>query len=194
MKSTEEKPRNPWLILFSVALGLFMVVVDVTILNIALPTLADDMGASLAAVQWTLIGYSLVLAGLVPFFGRISDVIGRKRLFLTGLLVFGASSAAAAASPSVEWLIGARLAQAVGGAIISANTLAIITDTFPAGKRGIAMGVQSILISGGAAFGPVIGGVLVTNFTWRAVFLINVPIGLAAATLGALVLPSLKSH
>ncbi|MCH8820164.1 MAG: MFS transporter, partial [Acidobacteria bacterium] len=146
---SELEQRNPWLILFSVALGLFMVVVDVSILSIAMPTLSRIMNASLEEIEWALIAYSVALTGLVPFFGRISDVLGRKRLFLTGLLIFSVASLLAALSPSILWLIGARLLQAVGGALITSNALAIITDTFPAGRRGVAMGIQGIVISGG---------------------------------------------
>ena len=186
--------RNPWMILFSVALGLFMVVIDVSILSIAMPTLARTMNASLEEIEWALIAYSVALTGLVPFFGRISDVLGRKRLFLTGLLIFSVASLLAALSPSILWLIGARLLQAVGGALITSNTLAIITDTFPAGRRGVAMGIQGIIISGGAALGPTLGGFLVTQFGWHAVFLINVPIGMIGAVLAALVLPPLQSN
>jgi EmrB/QacA subfamily drug resistance transporter len=187
------KEYSPWLILLSVALGLFMVVVDISILNIALPTIAGEMNASLSEVEWTLIIYTLALTGLVPFFGRISDVIGRKRLFIIGVTLFSASSLLAAFSQSILWLIGARLFQAFGGALITSNVLAIITDIFPAGKRGAAMGVQAILISGGASIGPILGGFLVTHFGWQSVFLVNVPIGLVAAAFAAFILPPLKS-
>jgi len=185
--------RNPWLILLSVALGLFMVVLDISILNIALPTISTSLHATLSSVEWTLIIYTLALTALVPFFGRISDVMGRRRLFITGLGVFAAASLLAAFSQSILWLIGARLLQAFGGALITANVLAIITDVFPAGKRGTAMGVQAILISGGASLGPIIGGVLVTRFGWQSVFLVNVPIGIVAAAMAFFILPSLKS-
>ncbi len=185
--------RNPWLILLSVALGLFMVVLDISILNIALPTISSSLHATLSAVEWTLIVYTLALTALVPFFGRISDVMGRRRLFITGLIIFSGASLLAAFSQSILWLIGARLIQAFGGALITANVLAIITDVFPAGKRGTAMGVQAILISGGASLGPIVGGFLVTRFGWQSVFLINVPIGIVAAFMGFFILPALKS-
>ena len=121
---------NQWMILFSVGLGLFMVVIDITILNIAMPTLAGSMNASLEEIEWALIAYTVVLTGLVPFFGRVSDLVGRKRLFLSGLLIFALASLLAALSPSILWLIAARLLQAVGGAQITSNILAIITDIF----------------------------------------------------------------
>jgi MFS family permease len=161
-----EVSDHPWLVLLSVGLGLFTVVIDTSILNIALPTIAGDFRASLAEVEWTLITYTLALTALVPVFGRISDVLGRKRLFILGIMTFAGSSLLAAFSQSIAWLLAARTCQAAGGALITANTLAIITDTFPAGKRGTAMGVQAILISGGASIGPTLGGVLVTHFGW----------------------------
>ncbi len=186
--------RNPWLILLSVALGLFMVVLDISILNIALPAISSGLHATLAAVEWTLIIYTLALTALVPFFGRISDVMGRRRLFIIGMMIFSGASLLAAFSQSIMWLIGARLIQAFGGALITANVLAIITDVFPAGKRGTAMGVQAILISGGASMGPIIGGFLVTHFGWQSVFLVNVPIGIVASIMGFFILPQLKSN
>jgi len=182
------------MILFSVGLGLFMVVIDISILNIAMPTLAGSMNASLEEIEWALLAYTVALTGLVPFFGRISDLVGRKQLFLAGLLIFALASLLAALSPSILWLIAARLLQAVGGAQITSNTLAIITDIFPAGRRGVAMGIQSIIISGGAAIGPTLGGFLVTHFGWQAVFYVNVPIGIVGALIAAVVLPPLQSH
>ncbi len=189
-----ETTKNPWLILLSVALGLFMVVLDISILNIALPTISSNLNASLSSVEWTLIIYTLALTALVPFFGRISDVMGRRRLFIMGLVIFAGASLLAAFSQSILWLIGARLIQAFGGALITANVLAIITDVFPVGKRGTAMGVQAILISGGASLGPIIGGFLVTRFGWQSVFFVNVPIGIIAATMGFFILPTLKTN
>jgi len=186
--------RNPWLVLLSVALGLFMVVVDMSILNIALPQIAGSLNASMGSIQWTLIAYTLLMSALVPLFGRISDVIGRKRLFILGMAIFTVGSLFAGLATSILWLIGARLVQAVGGALITTNTLAIITDTFPEGKRGVAMGAQAILISGGAAIGPTLGGFLVTNFGWEWVFFVNLPVGLVAVTMAWHILPPLKSN
>lgn len=194
MPLPDSKERNPWLVLLSVSLGLFMVVIDVTILSIALPTIASQMNATLLEVEWTLIVYALALTLLVPFFGRVSDVLGRKRLFILGIIVFDVASLLAAMSPFITWLIAARLLQAVGGALITSNVLAIITDVFPAGKRGAAMGVQAILMSGGASVGPVLGGFLVGHFGWQAIFLINVPIGIASAVFAGIILPAMKSH
>lgn len=188
------RTHRPWLVLVAVALGQVMVVLDVTILNIALPALSRALGASLAGIEWAIIAYALAMTGLVPTFGRISDVLGRKRLYVLGLALFGGASALAAASFSIAWLIGARVLQAVGGALITSNALAILTDVFPVGRRGIAMGVQSILISGGAAVGPTLGGVLVTHFGWQWVFLVNVPIAIAASALSIAVLPAMRTE
>ncbi|MHB8869694.1 MAG: DHA2 family efflux MFS transporter permease subunit, partial [Thermoleophilia bacterium] len=185
---------NPWLVLLSVGLGLFMVVVDMSILNIALPQIAGSLHAGMGSIQWTLIAYTLLMTTLVPLFGRVSDVLGRKRLFILGMAIFTLGSLFAALSPSIHWLIAARLVQAAGGALISTNVLAIIADTFPEGKRGVAMGVQAILVSGGAAIGPTLGGFLVTRFGWEAVFYVNLPVGLIATVLAIKILPPLRSH
>lgn len=188
------KGNNPWLVLIAVSLGMLMAVFGIAIVNIVLPTIAQVMDASLADIQWVLIAYLLAMTGLVPIFGRVSDVIGRKRLFVAGILIVAVASVLAALSPSVLWLIGARVIQGVGGGLITSNALAIITDTFPSGKRGTAMGVQAVMISGGAAIAPTVGGVLATNVGWQAVFLFNVPMALVAAVVAMLILPPLKSN
>ncbi len=188
---TSGDSRSPWWSLLAVAIGQFMVVVDVTIVNIALPTMAVDLHATVPDLEWTVIAYSLTMIGLVPTLGRLSDVFGRKRLYIVGLGAFGSASLLAAASGSIPMLIGARVAQAVGGALITSNTLAILSDVFPAGKRGVAMGVQSILISGGAAIGPVLGGFLVTRLSWHAIFWVNVPVAIVGSLLAWRVLPAL---
>ena len=187
------RPHNPWVVLLSVALGQFMVVVDVTILNIALPTIAQELDATMAGIQWAIIAYALTMVGLVPVFGRISDVLGRRRLYVLGLVLFAGGSALAATSTFMEFLVGARVVQAVGGALITSNTFAILTDTFEEGRRGVAMGIQSILISGGAAIGPTLGGFLVTTLGWEWVFLVNLPVGAVAAAIALGVLPPLKA-
>ncbi len=186
--------RNPWVILATVAMGFLMVVIDVTILNVALPSMSQGLDASMAEIEWVLIGYTLGMTALVPVFGRVSDVFGRKRLFIWGLLFFTLGSFLITQAPTVWWVVAARVVQAVGGALITANTLAIISDTFPPGKRGLAMGIQSILVSGGGALGPTLGGFLVTHFGWESVFYVNLPIGLAGALLAARILPPLQSH
>jgi EmrB/QacA subfamily drug resistance transporter len=170
-----------------------MVVVDVTILNIALPTIGRELDASLPTLEWAVISYTITMIALVPTLGRLSDVFGRKRLYILGLAVFGGASALAGFSDTILTLIGARVLQAVGGALITSNTLAILTDVFPPGKRGVAMGIQAILISGGAAAGPVLGGFLVTSFGWEAVFFVNVPISIAASLVSWRVLPTLPA-
>lgn len=185
---------NPWLVLVTVASGLFLVIIDQTILNLALPNLAQSLDASLSELEWTIIAYTITLTVLVPVFGRISDVLGRKRLFIAGVILFTAASLAAGLSPTILWLIIFRIVQGCGGALITANVLAIITDVFPPGKRGAAMGIQAIIISAGGAFGPTVGGILITHLSWRAVFFVNVPIGILSAVVAVRVLPSLKSQ
>ncbi len=184
--------RNPWVILGSVVIGQLLVVVDVTILNVGLPVIAKSLQASMVGLEWALAVYSLVMIGLVPTFGRLSDVLGRKRLYLAGLVFFAAGSALAAAASHIDRLIAARVVQAVGGALITANTLAVVTDVFPPGRRGRAMAVQTALISAGAAIGPTIGGFLVTRYGWQWCFLVNLPIAAVGVVYAGLALPPMK--
>ena len=191
---TPDNEVNPWVVLGVVSTGFFMVVLDVTILHVAMPTLATEFGARMAEVEWALIAYTLVMTGTVPIFGRISDVLGRKRLFIGGVALFTVGSAFAAMSTSIAWLVVARIGQGAGAALVASNTLAIVTDAFPAGERGTALGFQTIVNAGGAALGPTVGGVIVTHYGWEGVFLINVPIGIVVIAGAAWILPPLESH
>lgn len=186
------RPDSRWWGLGAVSLGQFMVVMDITVLDIALPAMTRALHASMASLEWAQLGYQVTLIGLVPVFGRLSDMFGRRRLYVAGLLLFASASGAAAACSTVPTLVSARVVQGAGGALVTSNTLAILSDLFPSDKRGLAMGLQSIMVSGGAAVGPVLGGWLVTAFGWPAVFLLNVPLGLATVVYSWFVLPELR--
>jgi len=168
---------NRWLVLAIVSVAVFLIVVDLTVLYTALPRLTHDLAASASEKLWILNAYPLVVAGLLPGAGTLGDRLGARRLFVWGLCVFGAASLAAAFSPNPAILIVMRGLLAVGAAMMMPATLAIIRQTFAdAHEREVAIGVWAAIASGGAAIGPVVGGLLLEYFWWGSVFLINVPV------------------
>jgi len=181
-----------WLAFLPVALGLFMVLLDVSVLNVALPRIAEDFHAKMSDLQWILNAYTLTMVTLLVLAGRIGDMVRRDRYFIFGMCLFVLGSFLCAQSWSIGVLIAFRIFQAIGGAILSANTLAIATELFPPGQRGTAMGLNAILVASSFTLGPIIGGWLTTHLSWHWVFYINVPIGMASITLGFMLLPPLK--
>jgi MFS family permease len=172
--------RNSNALLLVVCLGQFMVILDVSIVNVALPSIQDSLGFSSNGLQWVLNAYTLTFAGFLLLGGRASDLFGRRRMFFTGTLLFSGASLLCAVAQSSEMLLGARALQGIGGAIISPATLAIIATSFEEGApRNRALGVWGAVGAIGATSGVLLGGVLTQAFSWPAIFLINVPIGLA---------------
>jgi len=185
--TVSEKRR--WLILLVVSSALFLIVIDMTVLYTALPSLARDLGTSASEKLWIINAYALAVAGL-PGLGTLGDRLGHKRMFVSGLIVFGIASLIAAYSPSPATLIGARALLAVGAAMMMPATLSIIRLTFSdEQERGLAIGIWGAVASGGAAVGPLIGGVLLQHFWWGSVFLINVPVVVAALVAAAVFIP-----
>lgn len=186
---------NRWMILAIASSALLLVVIDMTVLYTALPTLTHDLNATASQKLWILNTYALVVAGLLPTAGALSDRYGHKPMLLTGLGIFGVASTFAAFAPNAACLIAARATLAVGAALMMPTTLSIIRVTFTDEReRALAIGIWAAIASGGAALGPVVGGVLLTWFWWGAVFLINVPIVIVALALGAkLIAPSLPN-
>ncbi|MCD0502076.1 MFS transporter [Bordetella petrii] len=184
-----------WLVLAIVSIDLFLIVIDMSVLYTALPHLTQAMGASAAEKLWIVNAYPLAVAGLLPGMGTLSDRYGPKRLFTSGLAVFGAASLAAAYAASPSWLIAARVLLAVGAAMMMPATLAIIRHTFTdTRERTLAIGIWAAVASGGAAFGPVVGGALLEHFWWGSVFLINVPIVLVVLPLGLWAVHDFPGH
>lgn len=183
------RPGYPWLVVATVCIGAFMGQVDASIAQLVLPHLEQDFGARLSLVSWVAVGYLVAQAALLPVFGRLADIRGRKLLYCGGFVVFILGSAACALAPGIGWLIGFRLVQAVGAAMLSANSVAIIVATVPPEGRGRALGLQATAQALGLALGPVIGGALLQAFDWRWVFWINVPVGLFGTAAAWLVLP-----
>lgn len=182
--------RNRWLVLAIVSSALLLIVVDMTVLYTALPRLTHELEVGASAKLWIVNIYGLVVAGLLPGMGTLGDRLGHKRMFMAGLAVFGLASLAAAYSPGAAWLIAARVLLAVGAAMMMPATLSIIRLTFAdARERAMAIGVWASVASGGAAIGPVIGGVLLEHFWWGSVFLVNVPIVLVALPMAWRLIP-----
>jgi DHA2 family multidrug resistance protein-like MFS transporter len=186
----EQKYRRRWLTLGVLALSLVIIGLDNTILNVALPTLQRDLGASASELQWMVDGYVLVFAGLLLTMGALGDRFGRAGALTAGLTIFGAASLIASQTQTAGQLIAARAAMGVGGALIMPATLSIITDVFPREERGRAIGIWAGVAGAGIGLGPIVGGFLLEWFWWGSVFLVNVPIVVAALVAGYFLVPT----
>ncbi len=192
--STPRIPSNPWVVLVVLTFGFFMILLDTTIVNVAIPSIITALHASLDQILWVLNAYILVYAILLIVSGRLGDMFGPKRMFMTGLVVFTLSSIACGLAQSSEQLILFRVIQGVGGAILTPQSLSLITTLFPPEKRGAAFGVWGGVAGIAAVAGPTLGGFLTTTFSWRAIFYVNVPIGIIAVILAYLLMPELTIH
>jgi EmrB/QacA subfamily drug resistance transporter len=186
---------NPWVVLVLICFAQFMVVLDATVVNVALPSIQKDLGMTEANLQWVVNAYTLVFGGFLLLGGRAGDLLGRKRLFLGGVIVFTAASLLDGLSTSSGMLIGARALQGLGAAFISPAALAIISTTFKEGSdRAKALGVWAAIAIGGSAVGLVLGGALTQAFSWPWIFFINVPVGVAVFFLSLRLVPESKDE
>ncbi|MBO0901620.1 DHA2 family efflux MFS transporter permease subunit [Cellulomonas sp. zg-ZUI222] len=186
--------RSPWSVLPPLCLGFFMIMVDTTIVNIAVPTLQDVFDADLVTVGWVNSAYLLTFAVLLLVTGRLGDRFGPRPVFVAGLVVFTAASLACGLAGSVEVLIAARAVQGVGGALMTPQTMAMITRVFPPQKRGAALGVWGSVAGVATITGPVLGGVIVETIGWEWIFYVNIPVGVVALWLSLTRLPALPTH
>jgi EmrB/QacA subfamily drug resistance transporter len=175
------RSATPWLSLVAVALGVMMVGLDGTVVGVANPTIAKDLGASLAGLQWVTNGYLLALAVLLIVGGKLGDRFGRKKVFVAGIVLFALTSLGCALSSTIEELIAFRVLQGVGGALLLPNTLAILRASFPPEQLNQAVGAWGGSSAIAVASGPIIGGLLVEHVSWESIFLLNLPLGLLAA-------------
>ncbi len=186
---------NPWLVLVLVCLAQFMVVLDATIVNVALPSIQRDLDMNEANLQWIVNAYTLLFGGFLLLGGRAGDLIGRKRVFLAGVVLFSVASFMCGLAQSEHVLIVARGIQGLGAALVSPAALSIVTTTFKEGAdRTKAMGVWAAIAVGGAAVGLVVGGVLVEAFSWPWIFFVNVPIGIATFVFALRTVPESKDE
>lgn len=167
-----------WWVLASVACGTFMATLDSSIVNIALPTLTKALGTDLNKIKWVVIVYLLIITCLLLPFGKLSDQIGRKTVFLSGFLIFILGSVFCSLSGGLAFLVLFRAMQAIGASMLMVNGPAIITACFPSSQRGAALGILAMVVSAGLISGPGLGGILISNFGWKSIFALNVPIGL----------------
>jgi DHA2 family methylenomycin A resistance protein-like MFS transporter len=175
-----------WRVLIVMCVGYFLVLLDVTIVNVAIPAVGRDLGAGVDGLQWVVDGYAVPLAAFLIVGGALGDARGHRRVVLVGLAIFGAASLACGLAPSEGVLVGCRVAQGVGAALLLPGTLAIISDVFPEpGERARAIGVWAAVGSAALPAGPLLGGLLVESVGWRAVFLVNVPIVVVAGIVAA---------
>src|SRR6188508_791166 len=166
-----------WWTLMAVSVATFMLLLDITVVNVALPSIRKDLGASFSDLQWVVDAYALTLAALVLTAGSLADRLGRRRIFTVGLAIFSAASLLCALAPDPTFLNLARALQGVGGAVMFAVSLALVAQEFPSGpERGMAMGIYGATIGIAVAIGPLVGGLLTDGLGWESVFLLNVPI------------------
>ncbi len=184
------KATNPWVVLVLICLAQFMVVLDATIVNVALPSIQNDLHLSEGNLQWIVNAYTLVFGGFLLLGGRAGDLLGRKRLFLIGLVIFTGASLLDGLASSEGMLIGARALQGLGAALISPAALSIISTTFAEGaERAKALGVWAAIAIGGSAVGLVLGGLLTQYFSWPWIFFVNVPVGIVGFVLSLRLIP-----
>ncbi len=192
--SHRDKEPSFGLLIFSISLAIFMSALDGTIVNIALPTISESFHLSSSTVSWVATMYLLVLAGCVLIFGKIADVIGFKRVFISGFILFTLGSLACGILPglldSFYLLVGFRAFQAVGGAMITSIAPAMVTAFIPMERKGKAMGIIMTFAALGTAIGPSVGGILTQYLSWEWIFFINIPIGILAVILGSMVIPA----
>ena len=186
--------RRKFLVLGICCMSLLIVSMDTTIINVALPSISEDFDAPISGLQWTIDAYVVVLASFLLLSGSTADRVGRRRTFQTGLTIFVAGSLLCSLAPSVEWLIAFRMVQALGGSMLNPVAMSIITNVFTEPReRARAIGIWGGVLGIGIGLGPLVGGILVEFVGWRAIFWINLPIGVLALTAAALFVPESRS-
>lgn len=181
-----------WFVMAAVATGVLLATIDGSIVNVALPTLVKALDADLATVQWVVLAYLLTLATLMLSVGRLADMFGKKSLYLAGIIIFTIGSMLCGLSSTIYMLIGFRVLQGIGAAMTTALGTAIVTEAFPPGERGKALGISGGLVSTGIVLGPALGGILIEHLSWHWIFFVNLPVGLAGVLMASRFVPNFK--
>lgn len=179
-----------WMVMLTVSVGVILATIDGSIVNVAFPTLVEELDTAFNVIQWVALGYLLTIATLTLGVGRLGDIVGKKRIYTTGFSVFTIASALCGLAPDVGWLIGFRVIQAVGAVMVLSLGAAILVESFPPSERGKALGFIGTAVSIGIITGPVVGGLLISAFSWRAIFFVNIPVGITATILALRYVPS----
>ncbi|HEU6445489.1 MAG TPA: MFS transporter [Gaiellaceae bacterium] len=183
-----------WWTLAAVAFGLFMIMLDNTVVNVALPSMARDLGVGLSELEWIVTGYALTFASLMLTGGKLADMLGRRLIFVVGLVIFTGSSLACGLAESGDVLIAARVVQGAGAALMNPATLSIIAATFPPHQRGTAIGIWAGVSALALAIGPLVGGLLTEQLDWSWIFFVNVPIGILGIAASFILIPESKDE
>ncbi len=184
-----KKPYYKWIVLANVAIGTFMATLDGSIVNVALPTISQNLGVGKGTLQWAVTAYLLTISSLLLAFGRLADIVGKNKVYAVGFLGFAIGSALCGSSNNVQQLVVFRIVQAVGAAMLMANAMGLVTSAFPPSERGRALGTTGTVVALGSLTGPGLGGFLVGAFGWRSIFYVNIPIGIIGFIVSILVLP-----
>ena len=184
--------RRKWWTLAAVSFGLFMIMLDNTVVNVALPSIQQDLGTGLSQLQWIVTGYALTFAALMLIGGKLADAYGRRLIFVTGIGIFTAASLWCGLADSGEMLIAARIVQGIGAALMNPATLSIIAATFPPRERGMAIGIWAGVSALALAIGPLVGGLLTQHLSWHWIFFVNVPVGVVAVAASYLLITESK--
>ena len=189
ISSIKTSPNFKWWVFSTIAIGTFLSVIDHGSVQVALPNIERHFGADLPTVQWIVVGYALAISVLILPMGRLGDIIGRKHVYVGGMVIFVVAAGLAGLSPNLGSLIAAKIFQGMGSAMVQSSGIAMVVSSFPGTERGKALGTHLSVVGAGAVAGPAIGGLLVSVFGWQAVFFANVPIGIFTIIISGMVLP-----
>jgi len=187
-------PNWKWFILSTVLVGATMSALDVSIVNVAMPTMEHSFVVPMSIIEWVAMAYMLTLTIFLPLFGRLADMFGRTKMYSIGFIVFTIGSALCGIAPNANFLIFSRVLQAIGAGLLQANSVAIITQAFPSNELGKAIGLQGSVQAIAMSIGPFVGGMLIALVSWRLIFYVNVPIGIIGITMALFILPSSKAN
>jgi EmrB/QacA subfamily drug resistance transporter len=190
LQNIKNAPNYRWFVLATVSVGTFMATLDSSIVNVALPTISGQMHSDLSTIQWVVTSYLLTISSLLPVFGRTADIFGRKKVYSLGFLIFTLGSILCGLAQNIWFLVATRVLQAIGASMLMSNSAAIITAIFPREERGRALGLTGTVVALGSLTGPAVGGLLIGLLNWRAIFYINLPIGIIGFLAARLILPN----